>query len=58
VKKSTKKFMWKYWGYGALLVLIYGWFVAHFSPMPLIGLSMLVTVYYVTSGASPVLRTE
>ncbi len=45
MKKSTKRFLWRYWGYGALIILIYGWFVAHFGPIPLIGLSMLVTAY-------------
>jgi hypothetical protein len=53
MKKSTKKFMWKYWGYGALLVLIFGWFVAHFGPIPLIGLSMLVTVYMLLQAPVP-----
>ncbi len=52
-EKSTRKFIWKYWGYGALLVLIYGWFVAHFGPIPLVGLSMLVTVYMLLQAPVP-----
>ena len=53
MKKSTKKFVWKYWGYRALLILLYGWFVAHFGPIPLIGLSMLVTVYMLLQAPVP-----
>lgn len=54
MKKSTKRFLWRYWGYGALLLLIYGWFVANFGPIILVGLSMLVTVYMLVKRRYPV----
>jgi hypothetical protein len=40
-------------GYGALLLLIYGWFVANFGPIILVGLSMLVTVYMLVQAPVP-----
>jgi hypothetical protein len=43
VKKSTRRFLWRYWGYLLLILVVAGWFYTNIGPVPLgIGSALVV----------------